>query len=150
MNKVILYGNIGKDPESKVINQKTVTKFTLATNKTYTNASGEKITDTQWHNIVLWGKVAEIASKYAKKGNPLIVEGEISYRSYQNKDDQTVYVTEIIGSNIHLVSNKQEETKQEAPKSGKVPIKSLSDINELPGNVADYDELTDNPDDIPL
>lgn len=72
MNRVILHGNCGKDPESRQVNEKTVTKFSMATNKTYTDASGQKITDTSWHNIVLWGRVAETASKYVKKGKSVV------------------------------------------------------------------------------
>jgi single-strand DNA-binding protein len=137
MNKVLLYGNVGKDPESKQINQKTVTKFSLATNKTYTDSTGEKITETSWHSIVLWGKVAETASKYVKKGMSLIIDGEISYRSYENKDGVRVYVTEIIGQNMHFVGSKEE--KKEEKKST-----AMSDINELPGNVANYDEIPED------
>jgi len=140
MNKVQLFGNVGKDPESKQINGKTITKFSLATNKSYSNSSGEKITETQWHSIVLWGKIAETASKYVKKGNSLIIEGEINYRSYENKDGQTVYVTEIIGQAMHFVGSKPTEE----PKTGKHYVESKSDINELPGNVADYDNIPDD------
>ena len=125
MNKVILFGNVGKDPDSKVINQKTVTKFSLATNKSYSNSAGEKVTETQWHSIVLWGKVAETASKYVKKGSSLIIEGEISYRSYENKEGQTVYITEIIGRNLHFTGSKQEPVEKKST--------AMSDINELPG-----------------
>jgi len=125
MNKVILFGNVGKDPDSKVINQKTVTKFSLATNKSYSNSADEKVTDTSWHNIVLWGKVAETASKYVKKGSSLIIEGEISYRSYENKEGQTVYITEIIGRNLHFTGSKQEPVEKKST--------AMSDINELPG-----------------
>ena len=134
MNKWIGHGNVGKDPDTRKVNDKTVTKFSLATNKSYTNNSGEKITETQWHNIILWGKVAETASKYVKKGTSLIIEGEISYRSYDNKDGQTVYVTEIIGQHMHFTGNKPEEPK---------PQKAMSNINDLPGNVANYDEIPD-------
>lgn len=135
MNKVILYGNCGKDPESKQINGKTVTKFSLATNKTYTDAAGQKITDTCWHNIVLWGKVAEMASKYVKKGSSIIIEGEISYRNYENKEGQTVYITEIIGHNMHFAGSKPEEK----PKST-----AMSDINELPQSVRDAEDVPDD------
>jgi single-strand DNA-binding protein len=128
MNKCILFGNVGKDPESKQINQKTVTKFSLATNKTYTDNAGEKITETQWHSIVLWGKVAETASKYVKKGMSLIIEGEISYRSYENKDGVRVYVTEIIGQNMHFTGNKEAKEPKEEKQSS-----AMSDISELPG-----------------
>ena len=144
MNRVYLYGNCGKDPESRKVNDNTVTKFSLATNKTYNNSSGEKITETSWHNIVLWGKVAEIASKYVKKGTSLIIEGEISYRSYENKDGHMVYIPEIIGRNMHLTGNKPEEKPEPKPEPKK--SSAMSDINELPGNVANYDEVPEETD----
>jgi len=141
MNKWIGYGNVGADPDVKTLaSGKIVTKFSLATNKSYTNASGEKITDTSWHSIVLWGKIAETASKYVKKGSSIIIEGEISYRTYENKEGQTVYVTEIIGHSLHLTGSKP-EVKQET--KGKVQVNSMSDISELPGNVADYENIPD-------
>ena len=148
MNRVTLYGNVGKDPESKTINGSTVTKFSLATNKTYPNKAGEKISETSWHNIVLWGKVAEIASKYVKKGSSLIIEGEINYRSYENKEGQTVYMTEIIASNMHMVGSKPEskEPKDDEWK-GKKPVASMSDISELPQHVKDAESIPD--DDLP-
>ena len=149
MNRVTLYGNVGKDPESRTINEKTVTKFTLATNKTFTK-DGNKVTETQWHNIVLWGKVAETASKYVKKGSSLIVVGEITYRSYTNKDGATVYVTEIVGNEMHFTGNKEaKEPKAEAPKAdekwhGKQPVKSMSNIDELPQHVQDAENVPDD------
>jgi len=135
MNRVQLFGNVGGDPDSRKVNESTVTKFSLATNKTYKNKAGEKITDTAWHNIVLWGKVAEIASKYVKKGSSIIIEGEISYRSYENKDGQTVYITEIIGNNLHLVGKKEEP--KEDKQSGLPHESGFSDINDLPGSAED-------------
>ena len=141
MNKIILHGNVGKDPDTRKVNDKTVTKFSLATNKSYTNNSGEKITETQWHNIILWGKVAETASKYVKKGTSLIIEGEISYRSYENKDGQTVYVTEIIGQHMHFTGNKPEEPKTQ---------KAMSDVSELPQHVQDAETIQDEGLDMPF
>ena len=81
MNKWIGLGNVGRDPESRKINETTVTKFSLATNKTFMKGT-EKVTETQWHNIVMWGRLAEIASKYVQKGNQLLVEGEVQHRNY--------------------------------------------------------------------
>jgi single-strand DNA-binding protein len=133
MNKAILYGNVGKDPEVKRLESgKIVAKFSLATNKSYNNTQGEKITETAWHNIVLWGKLAELAEKYVKKGNSVIIEGEISYRSYENKDGQTVYMTEIIGDKLHFAGSKKEDDKPE-PSKGKQHVDSMSNIDELPG-----------------
>ena len=151
MNRWIGYGNVGGDPVIRNLESgKKVAKFSLATNKTYTNQQGEKITDTQWHNILYWNKLAELCEKYVKKGNSLIIEGEITYRSYENKDGQTIYITEIIGKELHFAGNTKTESKPEAksePKSGKQYTPSKSNINDLPGNVADYDEIPvdDNP-----
>lgn len=129
MNKAILFGNVGKDPEVKRLESgKVVVKFSLATNKSYTNRQGEKITETAWHNIVLWGKLAELAEKYVKKGNSIIIEGEINYRTYENKESLTIYTTEIIGDKLHFAGGKKEEEKQPENKSS-----AKSDISELPG-----------------
>ena len=150
MNKSILHGNVGKDPEVKTIGESKVAKFSLATNKTFKNASGEKETKTEWHNIVLWGKLAELAEKYVTKGSQLIVVGEITYRSYTNKDGATVYVTEIIGNEMHFTGNKEaKEPKAEAPKAdekwhGKQPVKSMSNIDELPQHVQDAENVPDD------
>jgi single-strand DNA-binding protein len=149
MNKCILYGNVGKDPESKVINQKTVTKFSLATNKSYTNQAGEKVTDTSWHNIVLWGKVAETASKYVKKGSSIIIEGEISYRSYENKEGQTVYITEIIGHNLHFTGTKPEDKPAEKKSTAMSDINELPGANDLPQHVRDAQNIPDGMEDLP-
>jgi single-strand DNA-binding protein len=144
MNKAILFGNVGSDPDVKKIGENKVAKFSLATNKTYTK-DGEKVTETAWHNIVFWGKTTELCEKYVKKGSSLIVEGEIRYRSYENKDGQTVYVTEIVGNALHFAGTKKEEAKKET----ETPYKSgFSDINDLPGYVQEQQsasETDDNP-----
>jgi single-strand DNA-binding protein len=148
MNKCILFGNVGKDPEVKTFEGgNKVAKFSLATNKSYTK-NGEKITETSWHNIVLWGKLAELAEKYVKKGNSVIIEGEINYRSYENKDGQTIYITEINGDRLHFAGGKKDEApqaKNEYQKSGKVPVKAMSDISELPGNIVDNPDFDEPP-----
>lgn len=155
MNKSILHGNVGKDPEVKTIGENKVAKFSLATNKTFKNASGEKETKTEWHNIVLWGKLAELAEKYVTKGSQLIVVGEITYRSYTNKDGATVYVTEIVGNEMHFTGSKEaKEPKAEAPQAqekwhGKQPVKSLSNIDDLPQHVQDAEASSNNMDDLP-
>jgi len=136
MNKCILFGNVGKDPEVKTFEGgNKVAKFSLATNKSYTK-NNEKITETSWHNIVLWGKLAELAEKYVKKGNSVIIEGEINYRSYENKDGVTIYVTEINGDRLHFAGGKKEEEKPTVPK-GKVHVDSMSDPKDIPGWIND-------------
>lgn len=107
VNKVILVGNLGKDPEIRTLeNGRSVTTFSLATSETYKNKAGEKVTNTEWHNIVLWTPLAEIAEKFLKKGNQVYIEGKITNRSYDDKDGNKRYITEIVGQNMTLLSNK--------------------------------------------
>src|ERR1051325_5933598 len=95
-NKVQLIGNLGQNPEVKELNGgKKVAKFSLATNETYRNKAGEKVTDTQWHNLVAWGKTADIIEKYLKKGSEVAVEGKLLNRNYTDKEGVKRYVTEI-------------------------------------------------------
>jgi single-strand DNA-binding protein len=148
MNHWTGFGNVGKKPDIKILESgKKVAKFSFATNKSYTNSTGERVTETQWHNILMWNKLADLCEKYVDKGSSLIIEGEISYRSYENKDGQTVYITEINGDRLHFAGGKKDETpqaKEEYQKTGKVPVKSISDINELPGNINDGSVPDDN------
>lgn len=112
MNKWIGYGDVGKDPDVKHLESgKTVAKFSLATNKSYTNQAGEKVTETAWHNLVSWGKNAEFAEKWIKKGSSIIAEGEIQYRQYEDKDGVTKYITEIVCDKFHFAGGKKDEEK---------------------------------------
>jgi len=104
-NKVQLIGNLGNDPE--IINLesgKTLAKFTIATNESYKNAKGEKVTDTQWHNIVAWGKTAQIVEKYVNKGKKIAIEGKLTSRSYDDKDGNKRYITEIVCNELLMLS----------------------------------------------
>ena len=95
-NRVQLIGNLGNDPE--IINLDgagKLAKFAIATNETYKNAKGEKVTDTQWHNVVAWGKTAEIVENYLNKGKEVAVEGKLTTRSYETKEGEKRYITEI-------------------------------------------------------
>ena len=95
-NKVQLIGNLGNDPEIVNLDGGTkLAKFSIATNETYKNAKGEKVTDTQWHNVVAWGKTAEIVENYLTKGNEVAVEGKLIHRSYESKEGEKRYITEI-------------------------------------------------------
>ncbi len=106
-NKVQLIGNLGNDPE--IINLesgKMLAKFSIATNESYKNSKGEKITDTQWHNVVAWGKTAEIVEKYVTKGKEIAIEGKLTNRSWDDKDGNKRYTTEIVCSEL-LMFGKQ-------------------------------------------
>ena len=103
-NKVQLIGNLGNDPE--IINLesgKMLAKFTLATNESYKNNKGEKITDTQWHNVVAWGKTAEIIEKYVTKGKEIAIEGKLTSRSYETKEGEKRYITEVVCNELLLL-----------------------------------------------
>ena len=106
-NKVQLIGNLGNDPEIITLESgKKLAKFSLATNETYKNAQGESVTDTQWHNIVVWNKTAEIVEKYLSKGKEVAVEGKLTTRSYDDKDGIKKYMTEIIVNELVLLGSK--------------------------------------------
>ena len=95
-NKVQLIGNLGAKPEVKETeNGKKLVQFNIATSESYRNAKGEKVTETQWHRIVAWGKLAEIAEKYLDKGKEVAIEGKLVNRSYTDKDGNKKYITEI-------------------------------------------------------
>ena len=85
VNKVILVGNVGKDPETRYLDESTaITKFSMATSETYKNRQGERVSTTEWHNVVLWRGLAQVAEKYVKKGTQIYIEGRIKTRSYDD------------------------------------------------------------------
>ncbi len=107
VNKVILLGNLGKDPEVKAIdNGRKVARFTLATTESYRNQQGERVDQTEWHNVVFWGPVVDVIDKYLKKGNQVYVEGKINNRSYDDKEGNKKYITEIVGQTLTLLGGK--------------------------------------------
>ena len=100
-NRVQLIGNLGIDPEVKTLESgKLVAKIALATSEVYINAQGEKIKDTQWHNVIAWGKQAEIAEKYLEKGQQVCIEGKLNNRSYDDKHGEKKYITEVLVNDI--------------------------------------------------
>lgn len=106
-NKVQLIGNLGGNPE--VVNLesgKKLAKFSIATNESYKNAQGEKVEDTQWHNIIAWGKTAEIVENYLTKGNEVAIEGKLVNRNYEDKEGNKRYVTEVVASELLMLGKK--------------------------------------------
>jgi single-strand DNA-binding protein len=113
VNKVILVGNLGKDPEVRYLdNGVAVANFSLATTENYKYKQGERVSQTEWHNIVLWRGLAEVAEKYLKKGSSIYIEGKIKNRKWEDKDGNTRYNTEILGDNMTMLGAKpsSEET----------------------------------------
>ncbi len=106
-NSVRLVGNLGTNPEVKSFDQnKKMARLSLATNETYNNKKGEKITETQWHNLVLWGKQAEIAESYLKKGDEISIEGKLASRNYTDKEGMKRYVTEVVVNELLMMGKK--------------------------------------------
>jgi len=118
VNKVILVGNVGKDPEIKHLDSKSsVANFTLATSDHYTNKNGEKVSTTEWHNIVCWNALATLSENYIRKGSQIYIEGKIRTRSYDAQDGAKKYITEINADSIQLLGKKSEGTSGEAPRT---------------------------------
>lgn len=106
-NRVQLIGNLGNAPEVKTTeNGKKLARFSVATNESYQNSNGDKVTDTQWHSVVAWGKVADIAEKFLNKGTEVVVEGKLVNRNYTDKEGIKKYVTEVQVSELLLLGSK--------------------------------------------
>jgi single-strand DNA-binding protein len=126
VNKVILIGHLGKDPESKTFDSgKTVCNFSIATSEKWKDNE-----ETTWHNIVIWGALAEIAQKYLKKGSKVYIEGKITNRSYEDKEGKTRYVTEIVAREMKFLGGKDNA-------QGAVTGESLATVNTSTGEIVD-------------
>lgn len=107
-NRVQLIGNLGAAPEVKNLdNGNKMARFTVATSDNYTNKKGEKVNETQWHNIVIWGKLASIAEKYLEKGSQVVIDGKLTTRNYTDKEGVKKYFTEIVANELLLMDKKQ-------------------------------------------
>lgn len=113
INKVILVGNVGKDPDVKHLDSNvSVANFTLATSENYTNKGGEKVTTTEWHNIVCWRALASLAENYIHKGSQIYIEGRLRTRNYDATDGSKRYITEIYADTIQLLGRKGDGSSQ--------------------------------------
>lgn len=106
-NKVQLIGNLGNKPEIITLDSgKKLAKFSVATNEHYKNDKGEKQTNTEWHNVIAWGKTAEIAEMFLDKGKEIALEGKLTSRSYEDKDGNKRYITEVVAHELLLLGSK--------------------------------------------
>lgn len=144
VNKVILIGNLGKDPEIKRLENGTViANFPLATSETYTDrATGARRDITDWHNIVLWRNLAEIAEKYARKGTKVYIEGKLKTRSWTDSNGLQRYITEVVGDEMTLLTPRSDANNQNFNSNAPYPVEPHSP--QQPMNVAD-DENDDLP-----
>jgi len=106
-NRVQLIGNLGTNPEIITTESgKKLAKLTLATNESFKNAQGELVKDTQWHNVIAWGKQADVAESYLEKGKEVCVEGKLTHRSYDDKNGNKRYITEVVCNEILMLGKK--------------------------------------------
>ena len=135
VNKVILIGNVGADPDVKYLEGGVaVARFSLATSEVYNNKNGERVTQTEWHNIVLWRNLAQIAEKYVHKGMMLSIEGRIRTRSWDDQNGVKRYTTEIYGDNFQMLSRKQDNVAkpQDTPMTQIPDLGGNDDSDDLP------------------
>ena len=113
VNKVILVGNLGKDPEVMTFdNGVKKVSFSLATSESYKNKEGQRVDTTEWHNVVLWRGLADVAERFLKKGNQVYIEGKIKTRSYE-QDGQKRYITEIVADNMTMLGGRRDQSEAE-------------------------------------
>ena len=141
VNKVILVGNLGKDPEVRHLdNGRAVANFSMATSETYKNRQGERVTNTEWHNVVLWTPLAEIAEKFLRKGNQVYIEGKLTTRSWDDQDGNKRYTTEVVGREMTLLGSREDSaggapvaaTPAAAPAQSPVSSIPEDDTDDLP------------------
>jgi single-strand DNA-binding protein len=118
VNKVILLGNIGKDPEVRETKAGNIVNMVMATSEKYTDKSGQKQENTEWHNLVVFGKLADVVSKYVKKGDKLYVEGSITTRKWEDKEGNTRYNTEIKVRDLTMLGGGEKKSAQPAVAAG--------------------------------
>lgn len=107
-NNVQLIGRLGNDPEVRTFDSgKKKASFSIATSETYKNQKGEKVQDTQWHNVVIWGKLADVAGQYLKKGSEVAVQGKLVHRDYETANGEKKYITEVNVSDMVMLGSKQ-------------------------------------------
>jgi single-strand DNA-binding protein len=156
-NKVFLIGNLGRDPELRYTQAgKPVATFSLATTERWTSKDGEKQQRTEWHNIVLWGRHAEVANQYLKKGNSCLIEGRITTRSWEDKDNVKHYRTEIEGLGLQLMSGRDGGRNEPPPQPDEYfdsypePAASRGIVSSVPASVSAPEPAGGGGDDLPF
>ena len=143
INKVMLIGNLGKDPEIRHLDSGVaVANFSLATTETFTNKQGEKVSQTEWHNIVLWRGLAEVAEKYLNKGDSVCIEGKLKTRSWEDDNGVKKYATDIQADNMTMLGSRRDSepsqsgyvppVKNEQPNSNSTKKSNLNSVEDLP------------------
>jgi single-strand DNA-binding protein len=154
VNKVILVGNLGKDPETRYMTSgEAVTNIRLATTDTWKDKAGEKQEKTEWHSIVFYGRQAEIAGEYLKKGRQIYVEGRLQTRKWQDKEGQDRYTTEIVADRMQMLGNREGgggAPMGEPPERDRGPVTTAGGGRPSGGGTASKKNIDDLDDDIPF
>ena len=147
LNKVMLIGNLGKDPESREMGDGTkMAKFPIATTETYKNRQGEKVSNTEWHNIVLWRGLAEVAINWLKKGDSVYIEGKLKTRSWEDENGVKKYATDIQADNLSMLGSRRDnESQYQSSSTEKSANSEVKKVDEDKVNETSNDE-----DDLPF
>lgn len=116
LNKCSFIGNLGKDPEVKEVGSSKVANFSIAVTEKFKNREGQYQEKTEWINIVIWGKLADVVEKYLKKGSSIYIEGKLQTRSWDDQEGNKKYITEILGNNFQMLGGRSSEGSSQAPK----------------------------------
>jgi single-strand DNA-binding protein len=147
VNKVILIGNVGKDPEIRHLDSNvSVASFSLATSEVYNNKAGEKVTQTEWHNIVCWRNLANIAEKFIHKGSQVYIEGRIRSRTYDSNEGVKKTAYEIYADEVRLLDKKAGSTNQATESPAAEASKAVNE----PQMPTGYPDQGNTPDDLPF
>jgi single-strand DNA-binding protein len=143
VNKVILIGNLGKDPEVRHLeNGAVVANFPLATSESYTDKNGNRVENTDWHDIVVWRGLAEVVEKYVRKGHKVYIEGKLKKRSWQDKEGNTRYTTEVVADELTMLNRPdQNESQRSAPYSNQGTPQQPSQIDNIINKDGEDDDL---------
>ena len=137
VNKVVLIGNLGKEPDLQYLEGNiAVAKFPLATTETYKDKNGTLVSQTEWHTVVLWRGLAELAQKYLHKGSLVFIEGRIRTRNWEDKDKNRRFSTEIVGDNLVMLDKRKEHTDGQAAEAPAADIPGVPDMNFENGGIA--------------
>ena len=140
VNKVVLIGNLGKDPDMQFLEGNiAVAKFSLATTESYKDRSGKLISQTEWHTVVLWRGLAELAQKYLHKGSLIYVEGRLKTRSWEDKEGNNKFATEIVGDNLIMLDKRND---------GSTPAINVQDIERMDNT--DMPSIDEGPERLPF
>lgn len=127
VNKVILVGNLGKDPEVRHLEGGvSVANFSLATSESYRDKNGQRVEQTEWHNIVVWRGLADVAEKYLRKGSKIYLEGKLKTRSWDDKDGNKRYSTDIVAETFTMLDTRKEDGNNSAPAVAEQPVSALA------------------------